>query len=930
MRILFVPSCTLNKLNSETTQFAAAVNIYTSFATIDVITDCSDTSILSKAGFSYDVNFEYVEQLNDIDIYKKIIKLDNELNYDYIISSNIQLLELIYNVSPQMLMTKVISSIMTECTDFESTIKVLNKSKGVQMPSNTAFEYFKSRGLKNSNCFIELPIVNYVDTDNSNKIYDMIFVGEMSDDNQTNDFFSIVSRYPDKKFAIVYTEYTNKISFTEDEFISYGLNNFKNLRVFNELSNEQTLQLIAQSKYTFALKTTVIETDVSTIPASKIIEGIATNTYPIVKRVKLNEELLGTDYPYYYDSLNSFNFGDYTCEFGLHYDNLTNSEELQDKLKLQYKPNHIDNNNVYISEIPTLSQAINLFDLNVSIVTDIDEVFEYLKQFNLRTKKIDKHDVSQYVAITEIESQFTKYNEFENTILVPLRLKNKIELHGLSLKNFNIINEQNVQLDVKQINKLANSKFHFIVSNRREMLMAMNIIGQLECDYINFNIVTKFDNECVVSKAMTFNRSINNSIELGLNNYNVNQLYQLASGQDVKCYKYNASNLVLVNNIYPSYENIYAHAYVHTRTKLYKKQGVNPIVVINTNGKNAIEAYVYDNQMVIKCTRKGFNFLFGKDKDYIYGIHFINQYIYNTLQHACPQNKKVVWFHGSDSLPASTRAEFYDLNNKAAYEAYSRRNNGMKIQDRVLKRIFENSTYHSVFVSAWLKSQISERYKLSDDSVSVIPNSIDTNTFYFEPKKVESDEYIKFLTIKPFLLEYDIYANQILVDAIKMASKEEWFKKCQFTIYGRGDGFNYYMNQLNQLNSDNIKYYQTFLSHAQIKKLHSKHHVYLHPNNQDTHGVSFFEAMSSGLVGINSDNSAKTEYCDSGVTSYLHKDQDAKDLCKVMGEVVLNYNDLDNLRIAGHQSVLDQFGESHITEKELELLFGHLKANFEE
>lgn len=920
MRILIVPSSTLESINSKSTQVAAMTNVIAKIAMTDVITNCADMSTLSKIGFSPQVEFEYVSECNAIDTYKKIIKLNNEQGYDYIVVSNIKVLELMYTVNPQLLETKVVSSIMTECSDLDFMIKVLNKSKSVHLPSQSALKYYQSRGLNNSNLFVKLPFVNYVADENIKKIFDMIFVGEISDDNQAYDFFRIVSRYPKRKFAIVYNEFSNKLTYAEEDFINYGLNNFTNLEVYNNISNTETLDLIAQSKYTFALKTTVIETENTIIPASKVIEGMATHTYPLVKKVQLNEELLGSDYQCYIEDIECFRFAETDERFEIHYENLVNSTVNEEQLKQQFQKQQKDKP-VFINQIPSLTTTLNLFDLNIEIATNNVEVYKYCKQFGIKQTKVEKLDTENHRVLADVESEFTDFHACENTIILPPALIQKLELHGIYLRDYKFIDESKTSLQIKQLNTLANTNFHFTVNTKRELLGVMNIVGNLECDFINFNIVTTFKNECITTKAMSFNKKITNSIELELKNYNESDLFKIAIGEKVNCEEYKVSDLVIVNNLYPSYENIYAHAYVHTRTKLYKKQGVNPIVVVLSYVIAPIETYVYDNQMVIKCSREGFEFLFGNDNDFVYGIHFLNESIYNALNYVSRPNKKVVWFHGSDSLPASLRAEFYDLHRKDAYEAYSLRGKTMKKQDKVLKRIFANPTYQSVFVSNWLKTQISERYELDEEHVAVIPNSIDTSTFFYEPKSVKEDERIKFLSIKPFLLEYDIYANQVLVDAIKLASQQSWFNKCEFTIYGRGDGFNYYMNQLDQLNCDNIKYHETFLSHAQIKALHSSHHVFLQPVNQDTHGVSFFEAMSSGLVSINSENSAKPEYCTSGVTGFLHKDQDAEDLCKVMAEVVQNYNELDHMREAGNQSVIDQFGEETITEQELNILF---------
>lgn len=919
LTILFAPNTTLNIVNSESVQFAALANEFTSISNVDVITDFITEDIKSKLGFLPQVNFKSIESLNKDDVYKQIIMLNIEKNYDYIITSNIQMLELMYTINPQLLETKVIAAILSQSAELENTIKILNKAKGVQLPSKVAYDYFLRRGLCNLNVNIQLPFVNQI-AYTSEKIYDMIYVGEINNYNQTNDFFSLVARYPELNFAIVYTKFSTNLTFEADEFIKYGLLNFDNLTVYNELSNEETLALINQSKFSFALKTSEIETKNSFIPPSKVIEAISTNTFPIVKPVRLNTELLGEDYPYTIKSIDDFNFNDYQPNYVLNYKNIVNMSRVSNELELQYPPKTFVKS-VYLDEIPSLDITLNLFDLNFEVETNNYKVYDNITKFGINCKRTQSFATDKHVRISDVAAKFKNFQCYENTIVIPSELIKKLELHNVDLENVNFINEKQAALNIEQLNLIANTKYHFTVYNQRELLSALNIIGKLECDFLKINIITKFEIIEIDAPKIKFNTDIKNSVELGLYDYDLNQLYKLANKEKINCTDYVLSDLVIVNNIYPSYENVYAHAYVHTRTKLYKKSGINPTIIILANSHVPIQLYTYDNQMVIKCSELGFKFLFGDDKDFIFGVHFIYQYIFTVLNRVCIENKKLVWFHGADSLPATLRSDFYNLNMKNASIAYRKRSNTMQRQEDVLTRVFADPTYKSIFVSNWLKKQISERYDLEEERVTVIPNSIDTNTFNFQKKVVKKDERIKFLTIKPFLLEYDIYANQVLVDAITLASKEEWFEKCEFTIYGRGDGFNYYMNQLDNLNASNITYHEKFLTHEEIKNLHDEHHVFLHPVNQDTHGVSFFEAMSSGLVAINSNNSAKIEYCTSGVTGFLHKDQDAEDLCNIMAKVVKNYNDFDQLRLNGHQSVVDQFGEDMVTEKELNLVF---------
>src|SRR5699024_10666873 len=94
---------------------------------------------------------------------------------------------------------------------------------------------------------------------------------------------------------------------------------------------------------------------------------------------------------------------------------------------------------------------------------------------------------------------------------------------------------------------------------------------------------------------------------------------------------------------------------------------------------------------------------------------------------------------------------------------------------------------HFVFVSNWMQ-EITEKDTNSIGKIknySIIQNESDTEIFSYSEKKIE--DRVKIVSIRSFYSKK--YANDIVRDVIVKLSKEPFFDKLEFHIYGSGKLF---------------------------------------------------------------------------------------------------------------------------------------------
>ena len=315
----------------------------------------------------------------------------------------------------------------------------------------------------------------------------------------------------------------------------------------------------------------------------------------------------------------------------------------------------------------------------------------------------------------------------------------------------------------------------------------------------------------------------------------------------------NRSNILLLTNHYPSYDDLYRTAFVHSRVKAYEKRGINADVFRLRPG----EPLVFHEFQNIDVATGGKNALLklldGEQYTHVL-VHFISPDMWDILK-LYPQLKIITWIHGAEIQPWYRRA--------FNYQTEQEREKAMVISEQRMtfwKEVISNLSHniHLVFVSQYLadQSMVDLDMRIPTKAYSVIHNPIDTYLFSYS-KKQEKDR-ANILSIRPYTSR--TYANDLTANAILLLKDKPFFNELSFLLIGNGELFEETVAPLRRF--PNITLKKCFLTQAEIADLHKHYGIFLVPTRMDTQGVSRDEAMSSGLVPVTNRVAAVPEFVD--------------------------------------------------------------------
>lgn len=301
--------------------------------------------------------------------------------------------------------------------------------------------------------------------------------------------------------------------------------------------------------------------------------------------------------------------------------------------------------------------------------------------------------------------------------------------------------------------------------------------------------------------------------------------------------------LLVICEDYPSGNNLYALAYIHTRVIQYLKEGID-VEVLSFNAK---KDYSIDNVKVI--TKNSFK---GEKKDYdICVSHAPN------LKHHLPflvkYRKKyihlVIFFHGHETL--LTRKYYpepygYDRKGKfrrvlqIVYDPFK-----LLVLKKFINKRIAGKGVSLVYVSEWMRDAAYSSLKLNRREIDlfasksfVINNSINPS-FIASRYKRSKEQIADIITIRPF--DNPKYGVDIVC---KIAENNP---DLTFAVYGKGDFFKWYPKP------DNLIIFNQFVSQDQIPSLLNKFRAALMPTRLDAQGVMMCEMAVYGIPLIASD-----------------------------------------------------------------------------
>jgi len=225
--------------------------------------------------------------------------------------------------------------------------------------------------------------------------------------------------------------------------------------------------------------------------------------------------------------------------------------------------------------------------------------------------------------------------------------------------------------------------------------------------------------------------------------------------QQLACNPY----LVITNN-YPSYNDLYKNAFVHSRVKAYKEAGV-ACDVFRFKADTALSYHEFED---IDVTTGGAEALevqlrHGSYKHIV--IHFIDRGIWDVIKPHLDQVQVTVWTHGADIQSYERRAFLYDTPEQHA-KAQSLSDARLSLWREMLSPMHPNLKI--VFVSRYLAETSMEDLgiQIPPQQYAIIHNPIDTDFFEYKPKPAEQRK--KILSIRPYASR--VYANDLIVKAI--------------------------------------------------------------------------------------------------------------------------------------------------------------------
>lgn len=367
--------------------------------------------------------------------------------------------------------------------------------------------------------------------------------------------------------------------------------------------------------------------------------------------------------------------------------------------------------------------------------------------------------------------------------------------------------------------------------------------------------------------------------------------------------------LLILNDNYPSEDNLYGDVFVHSRLKYY----INSFdlqVLGYVQNLSVGEAFTYEGITVenFNDKEKYLKRISEFEPDVI-GIHFVQGWLYKSLI----KDTKipiVIWVHGAEALGWYRR--LYNLKGlKQSLGMIKANLVQLFLFNKIVKESNKTNKITFVFVSNWMK-KIAESDTLSNiKNYKIIPNPIDTDLFNYEIKPVELRK--KILLIRSFASKK--YANDIAIDAIKLLAEKPFFNDLHFTIYGKGKLFS-----LTQKISGykNVVLNNQFLENKNIPAVHKSYGIFLSPTRQDAQGVSMCEAIASGLVTISSDCTAIPEFIADEKTGFLTTS--AADIAEVIEKLYANPTLFLEIAKNGSDHIKSIAGHEIIVKKEINLL----------
>lgn len=371
------------------------------------------------------------------------------------------------------------------------------------------------------------------------------------------------------------------------------------------------------------------------------------------------------------------------------------------------------------------------------------------------------------------------------------------------------------------------------------------------------------------------------------------------------------SRYLLLTNHYPSYDDLYRNAFIHTRVKGYLQQGVT-VDVFRLRTDEALSYHEYQNIDVITGSQEALRRLLANGCYQHVLVHFLDQDMWSVLKEYIDILRVTVWVHGAEIHPWYRR-KFNIDSPEQEISAKQKSEKRLLFWQELLKQIPPN--FKLVFVSNTFAEEAMEDLglRLSENQYAIIHNPIDTELFKYVPKSPDLRK--KILSIRPYASRQ--YANDQSVKAIQLLSKKDYFEELEFRLIGDGILFDATVAPLRGMK--NVIIEKRFMTQTDIADLHKKYGVFLCPTRWDSQGVSRDEAMSSGLVPVTSLVAAIPEFVNDSC-AMLSEPESISSLADCIERLYMSPDEFERKSLAAAEQIRKSRRKDVIIERELNIL----------
>lgn len=372
------------------------------------------------------------------------------------------------------------------------------------------------------------------------------------------------------------------------------------------------------------------------------------------------------------------------------------------------------------------------------------------------------------------------------------------------------------------------------------------------------------------------------------------------------------SDVLMLTNHYPSYDDLYRNGFVHTRVRGYAAEGLK-IDVFRLRKDEPIRWHEFQDVAVTTGSQSALYKLLKSGRYRHVLVHFLDPNMWAVLKDFIDDVRVTVWVHGAEIHPWYRRKYNIHTPDQEA-EAKEKSDLRMRFWRQLLQPMPAN--LHLVFVSNHFASEVMEDlgFELPVEKFSVIHNPIDTDLFNYIEK--DPEQRMRILSIRPFASRQ--YANDLSVQCILELSKRSIFKHLEFMIVGDGVLFEETVAPIRSF--PNVHIERKFLSQPEIAQLHKQYGVFLCPTRWDSQGVSRDEAMASGLVPITCKVAAVPEFV-SDSCGIMVQPEDAEGLAMKLAELAFDPDLFVDLSKAAASQVRSNRDMHQCTQAEIQCFY---------